>query len=549
MYFAEQEQERYTHLLSSDLGKNLFPNGSKKAGIFHGKPVLHRIDSSHSNENLEPSIRDSALKYLSEISSENPHTQKKKRYVVTNNLCNSNVSYLNFWFAFNNAPDKLKKLLLLLGYDVAELIDIRNDRPHTKTSQQIFVGFEYGGRKDYLRSHLHELNGSTQPHSTYPDFYFRFRRTDGKIQTVIGEWKYTEDHRYSARKLKSRLKRKIEEYIPFFRNLNLPKNLDHYELAFDPFRQIARLQLLANEMEKAREGHADEVSLLLVTPKANKNFNFEIIPDQLGTLGTSVFEIWDKVAPRNRFKGVYLEDLFKLITTNECYPDHNWLNYQNERYNLSELASSKVTTNTVESVKTQEQVISTPTRYAVIANKFEVEQLQIELRDKFLENSDEKDLVGKLPITKWSVCQLNVEDGSDIWYLYNLHTDMPGSRKDRYWNILGSGEYTHWRHAELELNIPMESDKSMQAAFVEDDKGMRYLVHRGGFRGKKRMMTRLFFIERFNGKLIAAGEARKLQNFAVIACLDDEGDKFISDVAAFLSEVKRIKNEFNAMVH
>ena len=548
MYFAEQEQERYSNLVISEAGKRLFPNGSKVAGVFHQKTVSHRIDSRYANENLEPGIRDSALKYLSEISSENPHAQKKKRYVVPNNLCDSNVSYLNFWFAFNNYPEKLKKLLISLGYDVAELIDIREDRPYTKADKPIYIGFEYGGKKDYLRPHQIEFNGDKRSYSTISDFYFRFRRTDGKIQTVIGEWKYTEDHRYSARKLKPTLKGKIEEYTSLFKNLNLPRNFDHYELAYDPFRQIARLQLLAYEMEKAREDHADEVSLLLVTPKANKNFNFDIISKQLGTLGTSVFEIWEKVAPKNRFKGVYLEDLFKLITTNECYPDHNWLNYQNDRYNLSELAKSQVPTTIVESGKMHDTVISSPKRYAVIADKYEVEQLQIELRDKFLENSDEKDLVGKLPITKWSVCQLNIEDGTDIWYLYNLHTDMPGSRKDRYWNILGSGKYTHWRHAELELNIPMESDKSMQAAFVEDDLGKRYLVHRGGFRGKKRMMTRSFFIERFNGKLIAAGEGRRLQNFAVIACLDDQGDKFISDVAAFLSEVKRIKNEFNSMI-
>lgn len=548
MYFAEEEQKRYASLIKSDRGQRLFPNGYKQNGIFHDKVVSHRIDSRYSNENLEPSIREQAILYLSDISPKNPHAKSNKKYVVTNNLCNSNVAYINFWFAFNNAPDKLKTLLVSLGYDVAKMLDLRNDRSHIKFKKPIYVGFEYGGNRDYLRPHSVELNGSKQSHSTVSDFYFRFKRTDGKIQIVIGEWKYTEDQRYSARKLKPTLTNKIVEFTPLFKNLNLPTNLDQFELAFDPFRQIARLQLLAHEMEKAKEHGADEVSLLLITPRANKGFNFDIIPQGLGAIGKSVFEIWEKVAPKDRFKGVYLEDIFKSLSEDGSYPDQNWLGYQRERYNLDALAEIKVSTVGKNTERETKEVVEIPKRYAVIADRFEVEQLQIELRDKFLENSDEQDLVGKLPITQWSVCQLNVEDGNDIWYLYNLHTDMPGSRKDRYWNILGSGEYTHWKHAELELNIPMESDKSMQAAFVEDDQGKRYLVHRGGFRGKKRMMTRSFFTERFNGKHIAAGEGRRLQNFAVIACLDDQGDKFISDVAAFLSEVKRIKNEFNSMI-
>ena len=546
MHFAEQEQERYINLVNSDLGRRLFPNGSKKAGIFHGKAVLHRIDSRHSYENLEPSIRDAAIKYLSKVYSENPHTQESSRYIVPNNLCNSNVAYLNFWFAFNNAPEKLKKLLITLGYDVEEMLDLRHDRPNLKAHKPIYVGFEYGGKKDYLRSHLLELNGNRQAHSTYSDFYFRFRRSDGKIQTVIGEWKYTEDQRYSGRKLKPTLKRKIADFTPYFRNLNLPRNLDQYELAFEPFSQIARLQLLAFEMEKAKEYNADEVSFLLVTPRANEGYNLDIIPKGLGTLGASVFEIWKKIAPENRFNGVYREDLFRLAVENECYPDQEWLNYQQDRYNLSLVMTKHPAS--VESIHKKDELSSLPKRYAVISDLFEVGQLQIELRDKFLENSNEQDLVGKLPISKWSVCQLNVDEGNEVWYLYNLHTNMSGTRKDRYWNILGSGEYSHWRFAELELNIPMESDRTMQAAFVEDDQGKRYLVHRGGFRGKKRMMKRAFFMERFNGKIIAAGEGRRLQNFAVIACIDDQGQKFISDVVSFFNEVKRIKNEFNESV-
>ncbi len=543
MNFVEQEQERYVELLNSELGKKLFPNGSKVAGFFHGRPVPYRLDARYSKENIEPSIRDAAIKYLSGNFAENP---KAPKYVVPNNLCDSNIAYINFWFGFNNAPDKLKKLLIALGYDVVEILDLSKDKPNISNRKPVYIGFEYGGMNDYLRKESKEVDGKPQPHSTIADFYFRFRRSDGKLQTVIGEWKYTENHHLSARNLKPNLKRKIEKFTSFFNNLNLPRNIDPYELAFDPFRQIARLQLLAHEMETAKEYGTDEVSLLLVTPKANISFNFDIIPKGLSALGKSVFEIWEKIANKDRFKGVYLEELFNMVVKNDCSPSSNWINYQIERYNLGALATSETKTISIQpEFKMGTPPPAHPERYAVVNNEFEIEQLQMALRDKFLENSDEKDLVGKLPVDQWSVCQLDVSGNGDVWYLYNLHINMPGSRKDRYWNIFGSGEYSHWRHAELELNIPMGSDKSMQAAFVQDDQGLIYLVHRGGFMGKKRMMKRKFFMERFNGKVIAAGEGRKLQNFAVIACLDDQGEKFVADVVEFFKEVKRIKEEFN----
>lgn len=552
MYFAELEQARYAELLKSELGIELFPNGHRVAGFYRGKVRTYRIDPKYSDENLEPGIRKEAIDYLSKIDSEIPGSRGKRKYTVNNNLCHSNIAYLNFWFAFNRHPEKLKQLLISLGYPVEEMLNLRKDTQGTSQSKPIYVGFEWGGEKDYLRTHFFTLFDIPQFHSTICDFYFRFKRTDGKIQTVIGEWKYTEDLQFSARKLKPRLKEKIKEYKRFISHLNLPKNFDPDELAFDPFRQLMRLQILASEMEKVKEQKSDIVSLLMVTPRENRSINSDIIPQGLGSLGHSIFEIWEKIAKKDRFKGVYREDLFNLTIEKECYPNQDWLNYLVHRYNLVPYKTLPFITEVKnielveEKIMVEKTEIALSQRYAVVDNPIEIELIQTELRDKFLENSDEVDQVGKLPIDQWSVCQLDVSDNKDVWYLYNLHTDMPGTRKDRYWNILGSGEYEHWSLAEVELNIPLEGiDRQMQAAFVKDDEGKRYLVHRGGFRGKKTFMKRKFFIDRFNGNKIVAGEGKKLQEFAVIACLDGNGEKFIKDAVKFLNEVKRIKAEFN----
>ncbi|MCA0387201.1 MAG: hypothetical protein LCH52_01765 [Bacteroidetes bacterium] len=552
MYFDEIEKARYAELLKSELGKELFPNGHRVAGYYHGAETRHRIDSKYSVESIEASIRADVIDFLSRNDQHYPKGKYKRKLVVDNNLCRSEIACLNFWFAFNNHPEKLKQLLNSIGYDVREVMSLNIYGKSITKHKPIYIGFEWGGEKDYLRSHPIYYNDKPQPHTAYADFYFRFKRNDGKIQTVIGEWKYVESTGFFGRIMKPEIQEKIEKYLRFFSILNLPENIDPYELAFEPFRQITKLQILASEMEKAKEQKADVVSLLMVTPRANQSINKDIISQQLKSLGDSVFDIWGKIAPDDRFKGCYLEDLFNLAVKNESYPGKDWLDYLINRYNLapSKLPSVQKATAKVEEILLEkgkvEELVSVPSQhFAVVDDPIEIELLQTDLRDKFLENSDEADQVGKLPINQWSVCQLDVTDGEEVWYLYNLHTDMPGTRKDRYWNILGTGEYKHWSLAEVELNIPLKSDLSMQAAFVKDENGKRYLVHRGGFRGRKKMMKRRFFMDRFNGNKISAGEGRKLQEFAVIASLDDNGEKFIQDVAGFLKEVNRIKAEFN----
>jgi hypothetical protein len=147
MYFVELEQARYAELLKSELGMELFPNGHRVAGVYRGKVRTYTIDPLYSDENLEPGIREDAINYLSKIDSERPRSRGKK-YVVTNNLCHSNIAYLNFWFAFNRHPEKLKKLLISLGYPVEEMLNLRKDIQGTTQSKPIYVGFEWGGEKD-----------------------------------------------------------------------------------------------------------------------------------------------------------------------------------------------------------------------------------------------------------------------------------------------------------------------------------------------------------------------------------------------------------------
>ncbi|MBK8662757.1 MAG: hypothetical protein IPN18_13495 [Ignavibacteriales bacterium] len=54
-------------------------------------------------------------------------------------------------------------------------------------------------------------------------------------------------------------------------------------------------------MEKVKEQKSDIVSLLMVTPKENNSINNDIIPQGLGSLGKSIFEIWGENSSERSF--------------------------------------------------------------------------------------------------------------------------------------------------------------------------------------------------------------------------------------------------------
>ena len=105
---------------------------------------------------------------------------------------------MNFWFPFVRAPEALAEVLRKLGYDVAEILPFELDCK-LKDDSYPYVAFEWIGGKNYLKEQTSGRVASDKARSrganfTSLDFAFRFRRTDGRIQIVAGEWKYTENY-------------------------------------------------------------------------------------------------------------------------------------------------------------------------------------------------------------------------------------------------------------------------------------------------------------------------------------------------------------------
>ena len=197
------------------------------------------------------------------------------------------------------------------------------------------MAFEWIGVRDYLGETKRKGSERTRgANFTSSDFIFRFRRKDGKIQIVLGEWKYTEEYRRLDKGIEVR---KQNYYLAFHRYGGVFKRCgeDLYNaLFFDPVYQLMRLQLLAQEMELSREMDAHVVSVLHVCPKANKEFRERVTSPLLerNYRGKGVLEIWKEFVPEDKFMSISVEDLLHTIRQHAGTADERWINYLKTRY-------------------------------------------------------------------------------------------------------------------------------------------------------------------------------------------------------------------------
>ncbi len=316
MTFKKREYSRMIRLKS-----RLFSQRARRSGEFNGTRWGIRLHEDYRSENLEPGIRDEALEYF------------KDRAIVwhdgeddkpSNHLCRSQSSCVNFWFPFIRAPDQLSTVLCGLGYDVDEVLAIYAD-PALRDGSSPFVAFEWIGEKNYLEERWLGKVASDDDRTrganfTSLDFLLRFRRSDGLIQIVAGEWKYTEsynkatDKRFSSAgtdRLDDIYRKHVEHPCCQIRgDVNLES------LFLDPFDQLMRQQLLCTAMERCGEMEADVVSMLHVAPRANRELMKQVTSEELSAVGSDIHQIWEALTQPSRFKGVATEDLIQLVCAN-----------------------------------------------------------------------------------------------------------------------------------------------------------------------------------------------------------------------------------------
>ena len=329
MTFRDREKQRLVCLKP-----RLFSAAACKPGIYRKRERDFCLRNDRAKENLHASIRDDALRYFGE-------RRIGWHYGIdngpSNHLCCSQSCCVNFWFPFVDAPEHLALVLRGLGYEVAEMLPFELDRSGDSCP---YVAFEWIGKRNYLGEHVRgkvarDNERTRGANFTSLDFAFRFRRTDGGIQIVAGEWKYTEYYvvgrnkqisRNGTNRLEEIYRPALEDRVCQIRRGRLAPEV----LFFDPFDQLMRQQLLCSFMEGRREMKADIVSLLHVAPTANRELMARVTSPVLKACSADIHEIWGKLVKSGRFSGKSVEDLLPLVC--RYAPDAEWADYMQLRY-------------------------------------------------------------------------------------------------------------------------------------------------------------------------------------------------------------------------
>ncbi len=335
MGFLDDEKKRYEKLKPL-----LFSVGAQAAGTYRnaGRPFC--LADGCSAENLHESLRKDAVDYfracaipwhdglLEELNKEQP------RSLPSNHLCCSQTACVNALAPMMRDPKLLRSVFSIFLPELAEPLPMDRDQLLPDGTRP-YLSFEWIGTQPYLSEGNRGTRGAN---ATSAYFAFRFRRYDRRIHLVLGEWKYTESYGAKASPAPGDAKRQSNYRDDFAKWSANRSGLPPYEAFFvDPFYQLMRLTLLARAMQDARrsgdgEMNAHVVSVVHVSPDANRQFAETFTAPVFRPFGRTVTQAWNHVVADGSFKPISSEGLLTAIEA--CANDEHasWARWLLTRY-------------------------------------------------------------------------------------------------------------------------------------------------------------------------------------------------------------------------
>ena len=303
-----------------------FTDAAREYGIFRGKRRPFCLPREHADENLFHEIRMTALGYFVQQGVKWHQGQNCK---PSNHLCDSQVCCVNFLFPFADKPHALVELLRPLFPSIRRMLPMEIPCH--------FASFEWIGQKNYLGEKVPRSGSRTRGALfTSADAAVMFEREDGSRQIVLIEWNYTESYTGGSLKVARSGTDRTQIYAPLYKREDCPldksllRDFDH--LFYEPFYQLMRQQLLAHEMERARELGAAVVSVLHIAPAHNSDFR-KVTSPALRSLGATAIHVWKQlVRVPGRFASVSTEELFRRLPIERLPELKGWWNYITQRY-------------------------------------------------------------------------------------------------------------------------------------------------------------------------------------------------------------------------
>ena len=241
------------------------------------------LPAKYAPMSLLPEVRDIALELFAEL--EIPwHAGVGDG--PSNHLLSSQVQCVNALGQMVNDPDRLVRLFhRVVG--TAEVLEIEPGR---------YLTFEYIGDVDYFNEapDAQRVRGAR---CTSVDAAFLHRTTDGLVELVLVEWKYTESYRPRHIDRGKDLVR-WDRYGAALTADDGPVRADLLEfsdLLDEPLYQLMRQQLLAHELEKDRAHGADRVRVVHVLAPANTAYQQSLRRPTQQAVGSTVSEVWQQL--------------------------------------------------------------------------------------------------------------------------------------------------------------------------------------------------------------------------------------------------------------
>jgi hypothetical protein len=285
------------------------------------------LPQEHAEENLFAGMRETAQRYFADHHIK-WHQGSENGIKPNNHLCSSQVCCVNFLFPFADQPEALAALLRPSFPTLTRML------PMEDTGE--YVAFEWIGERDYLGEQKGMKARTRGANCTSADAAVFMEHHDGLRQIVLIEWKFTESYGAQSIKVAASGTDRSKTYQPFLDRADCPLEVKRLvstdDLYYEPFYQLMRQQLLAHEMELAREKGADKVSVLHISPAANIDLR-KVTSRGLRHLGDTCFTVWGALQVKSdRFRSVTTGDLFGAFPVEQFPALKTWHQYVISRY-------------------------------------------------------------------------------------------------------------------------------------------------------------------------------------------------------------------------
>ncbi len=301
MKYREEQRERSVAL------RNQFYNDPGN-GVFLGKerefvlqnPVL----------NLWEGIRLDALEYFKR---NNIAWWQGKNNEPTGHILSSQVACVNHLYFARMRKDVATSILMGIDDEVMEAVVIDDG----------YVEFEFIGKNQYLQ----EKGFSRGANCTSVDAVMLGKLKDNSLRMYFIEWKYTEE--YSQVDLYIPERAKVYDHLIQADDSPFNAAYDVKAFYYEPFYQLMRQTLLADQIVKNREYDVSSFKHIHVVPKEN----FDLINRVTSPYfkGDNIHEVWkNALINRDNFLHIAPGDLLRQVLN--CQDTLSPINYLKVRY-------------------------------------------------------------------------------------------------------------------------------------------------------------------------------------------------------------------------